>query len=77
MSEKECKGCLENCNSMIMKSSERKAVIDDLKHSTLYALKFEAILHDNSSLTLKEQQHLKTKVCKVSEYCVSVSTDFN
>ena len=56
---------------MSMKSSERKGVIEDLVHSTLYALKFEAIFHDNSSLTLKEQQHLKTKVCKLVLLSVS------
>lgn len=46
---------------MVLENSDRKGVIDELTHSTLYALKFEIILHDNSSQILREQQCVKTK----------------
>ena len=45
-----------------MKSSDRIGAINDLTHSTVYALKFDIILHDNSSQIFGEQQCLKTKV---------------
>ena len=45
-----------------MKKYDNKVILEDLSHSTLYAVKIEAILLDNNTQKIAEQQCLKTKV---------------